>query len=48
MLLFIIVEVQQFVDGCFMTAKEHIYVVNNLPPKSACASGDDDLGNHIL
>lgn len=56
MLLFLIVEssiLQHFVNGCFMTAKEHIYVVNNLLPNSAplklhCASGDNDLENHIL
>ena len=42
-----------FVNGCFLTAKHHIHILSNLPSNSPqlkvhCASGDDDLGDHVL
>lgn len=55
-LLFLLVEtlfLLDFVNGCFLTKKHSVYVVNNLPPNSAplkihCASKNDDIGNHVL
>lgn len=58
LLLFLLVEISIlgdfFVDGiCIFTAKHRVHVLSNLPPDSEplkihCASGDDDLGIHIL
>lgn len=42
-----------YVDACFATSRHHIHILSELPPDSPpvkvhCASGDDDLGDHIL
>lgn len=44
---------QEFVSGCFLTKKQRVYVLNKLPSNSPllrvhCASGDNDLGYHML